>query len=148
MILIAKFCRGLVQIQIRELVKTDDTAAIVFWFSMTATLLSLLTLPFGWTWPGWQVAGLLILAGLGGGVAQILVTSSFRFAPASMLAPYDYTSMIFAILLGYVWFSEVPSWTMLAGALLVVVANAIVIWRERQLGRDPGKARAMAGPKG
>ena len=147
-ILIATFCRSLVQIQIRELVKTDHTAAIVFWFSMTATLLSLATLPFGWTWPGWEFVGLLILAGLGGGVAQIMVTSSFRFAPASMLAPYDYSSMLFAILLGYVWFAEVPTWTMLAGAALVVAANGVVIWRERQLGRDPGKARSMAGPKG
>ena len=147
-VLIATFCRSLVQIQIRELVKTDHTAAIVFWFSMTATLASLLTLPFGWTWPGWDVAGLLVLAGLGGGVAQILVTSSFRFAPASMLAPYDYASMLFAILVGYVWFSEIPTWTMLAGAALVVAGNGVVIWRERQLGRDPGRARSMSGPKG
>lgn len=147
-ILGATFCRSLVQIQIREMVKTEHTAAIVFWFSMTATLLSLCTLPFGWKWPGWQVAGLLILAGLGGGVAQILVTSSFRYAPASMLAPYDYSSMLFAIILGYIWFAEVPTWTMLAGAGLVVAANGVVIWRERQLGRDPGRARSMAGPKG
>jgi drug/metabolite transporter (DMT)-like permease len=148
LILTATLARSLVQIQIRELVKTEHTAAVVFWFSMTATCLSLLTLPFGWVWPSAETFALLVLAGLGGGVAQILVTSSFRFAPASLLAPYDYMSMLFAIALGYVWFGDLPTMLMLAGATLVVVGNAVVIWRERQLGLNRGKARQMSGPKG
>ncbi|MCR9127188.1 MAG: DMT family transporter [Rhodobacteraceae bacterium] len=147
LILAATLARSLVQIQVRRLVETEHTAAIVFYFSLTASALSLLTAPLGWVVPGPEVAALLILAGVLGGVAQILVTSSYRFAPASLLAPYDYASMIFAILIGYVWFSEVPTALMLSGAALVVAGNILVIWRERQLGLDRARARSVSDPK-
>jgi drug/metabolite transporter (DMT)-like permease len=147
LILIATMARSLIQIQIRRLVRTDHTAAIVFYFSLTASVLSLLTAPFGWVWPETGTVLLLIGAGLLGGLAQILVTSSFRFAPVSLLAPYDYSSMIFAIVIGYVWFSELPTGVMLIGAALVIVGNVVVIWRERQLGLERGKARVVADPK-
>lgn len=148
MILIATIARGLVQIHIRQLVQTEHTAAIVFYFSVTATALSLLTIPFGWVMPDWDILLLLISTGFIGGVAQILVTSSYRFSPASMLAPYDYASMLFAIAIGYVWFSELPTLVMLAGAALVVTGNILVIWRESRLGLKRGKARTMIDPKG
>ncbi len=147
MILVATLGRACVQIQVRQLVQTDTTAAIVFWFSMTATTLSLFTLPFGWVVPSGQTAALLIGAGLLGGVAQILVTSSFRYAPASMLAPYDYSTMLFAIVIGFVWFGELPTVLMLLGATLVIGGNVLVIWREHQLGLERGKARSLMDPK-
>ncbi|MVO16505.1 DMT family transporter [Parasedimentitalea huanghaiensis] len=148
LILIATIARAMVQIHIRQLVQTEHTAAIVFYFSITATGLSLLTLPFGWKVPSWDILLMLIASGFIGGVAQILVTSSYRFAAASMLAPYDYTSMLFAIVIGYVWFAELPTLVMLAGATLVIAGNAVVIWRESRLGVARGKARPMMDPKG
>lgn len=148
LILIATIARAMVQIHIRQLVQTEHTAAIVFYFSITATGLSLLTLPFGWQVPSWTVLSMLVASGFIGGVAQILVTSSYRFAPASMLAPYDYASMLFAIIIGYVWFAELPTLVMLAGATLVIASNGLVIWRESRLGLVRGKARPMIDPKG
>lgn len=148
LILIATIARAMVQIHIRQLVQTEHTAAIVFYFSITATGLSLLTLPFGWQVPSWDILLMLIASGFIGGVAQILVTSSYRFAAASMLAPYDYASMLFAIIIGYVWFAELPTLVMLAGATLVIAGNAVVIWRESRLGVARGKARPMMDPKG
>ena len=88
---------ALAQVFVRKLVKTESTAAIVFWFSLTATLLSLVTLPFGWVWPTPLEAALLVGAGLLGGVGQILLTSSYREADASLVAPFDYASMLFAL---------------------------------------------------
>ncbi|MEY8829103.1 DMT family transporter [Sedimentitalea sp. XS_ASV28] len=146
-IITATIARAFVQIHIRKLVQTEHTAAIVFYFSATASLISLMTLPFGWVVPERDTLGLLILAGLIGGVAQILVTSSYRFGPASMLAPYDYASMIFAILLGYFWFGELPTAVMLSGAALVIAGNVLVIWREHQLGLERARARAVTDPK-
>lgn len=148
LILAATMARALVQIHIRKMVQTENTAAIVFWFSATASVLSLLTLPFGWVVPDAGTLAVLVLIGLVGGVAQILVTSSYRFGPASMLAPIDYASMIFAILIGYVWFAELPTLVMLIGASLVIAGNILVIWRERQLGMERGKARMVTDPKG
>ena len=148
LVLGATLARGFVQIHIRRMVQSEHTAAIVFYFSLTASGLSLLTLPFGWVLPDVATLSMLIGAGLVGGVAQILVTSSYRFAPASMLAPYDYVSMLFAIVIGYFWFDEWPTLVMLSGAVLVIAGNALVIWRESRLGVQRGKAKPMIDPKG
>jgi len=147
LILMATMTRALVQIQIRKLVQTEHTAAIVFYFSVTASLLSLATLPFGWVVPSGETMMLLVLAGVLGGLAQIFVTSSYRFGAASMLAPVDYVSMLFAILIGYVWFGELPTLVMLIGASLVIAGNILVIWREHQLGLERSKARSVSDPK-
>ncbi|MEM8578825.1 MAG: DMT family transporter [Pseudomonadota bacterium] len=147
MILGAALLRSLVQIHIRSMVGTESTSAIVFWFSVTATLLSLLTLPFGWVWPSAVALALLIGAGLLGGIAQILVTSSYRYGAASMLAPFDYASLIFAAAIGYVVFGEGVTLQMAFGAALVVAGGALIIWRERQLGLERGKARQVTDPK-
>ncbi len=143
----ATLARGFVQIHIRQLVRVDHPAAVVFYFSVTASVLSATTIFFGWTMPNWEQAAILIAMGLIGGVAQILVTSSYRFGQASMLAPYDYTSMLFAIIIGYFWFDELPTISILIGAALVIAGNVVVIWREHQLGLERGKARSVSDPK-
>lgn len=147
-VLAATVGRGFVQIQVRRMVQSEHTAAIVFYFSITASVLSLMTLPFGWVMPPLHILGLMVLTGIIGAVAQILVTSSYRFGTASMLAPYDYSSMLFAIIMGYFLFDELPTLVMLTGAALVVAGNGLVLWRERQLGMQRGKTRGMMDPKG
>ena len=134
--------RAFVQIHIRTLVKTEHTAAIVFYFSLTSATLSLFTIPFGWVMPDPLTLLLLCLTGIIGGIAQILVTSAYRFGPASMLAPFDYASLIFAIGIGYFVFAELPTLVMLLGAGLVIAGNVLVLWRERQLGLINQRARA------
>ncbi len=146
-VLAATMARAFVQIHIRQLVQVDHPAAVVFYFSITATLLSALTALWGWATPTLEQTLILVVMGLIGGVAQILVTSSYRFGQASMLAPYDYTTMLFAIVIGYVWFDELPALVMLGGAALVIAGNVLVILRERQLGLDRGKARQATDPK-
>jgi len=147
LVLMATLMRSMVQIHVRRMVETEHTAAIVFYFSLTAAGLSLLTAPFGWVMPDIETIMVLVGAGFIGGIAQILITSSYRFGSASMLAPYDYSSMLFAVLIGYVWFDELPTLVMLAGAALVIAGGAVVIWRERQLGMDRSKARSVSDPK-
>ncbi len=139
---------ALAQVFVRKLVNTEKTPAIVFWFSVTATMLSLTTVPFGWVWPTRFEAALLVGAGLLGGVGQILLTSSYREADASLVAPFDYASMLFALLIGYLVFAEVPTWTMLGGASLVIAAGVLIIWRERQLGIQRARQRKSMTPQG
>jgi len=139
---------ALAQVFVRKLVDTEATATIVFWFSITATCLSLVTLPFGWVIPAPREAALLVGAGLLGGLGQILLTSSYRHAPASVVAPFEYVSMLFALGFGYFLFDEVPTATMLFGALLVVTAGILIIWRERQLGLERARQRKAMTPQG
>jgi drug/metabolite transporter (DMT)-like permease len=139
---------ALAQIYIRKLVQTEQTSAIVFYFSLTSTVLSLFTIPFGWVVPEVEAAIMLVLAGLLGGTAQIFLTSSYRYADASVIAPFDYASMLFALAIGYVFFDEVPTGQMLLGASLVIAAGIIIILRERALGLKRGQARALKTPQG
>lgn len=144
--------RALAQIHIRKMVETEKTSAIVFYFSVVSSLLGLITIPFGWVWPTTTETVLLISAGLIGGMAQIFLTSCYRYADASVVAPFDYAAMLLSLFIGYFFFKETPSATMLGGAALVIVAGLLIILRERQLGlmqqKTRQKARAGMTPQG
>ena len=139
---------ALAQVFVRKLVQTEDTAAIVFWFSITSAVLALCTLPWGWAMPSVGVAAMLIMAGLLGGLGQIFLTSSYRYADASLVAPFDYASMILALIIGYFVFDEVPTGTMLLGAGIVILAGVLIIWRERVLGLQRAQQRKAMGHVG
>ncbi|WP_246671200.1 DMT family transporter [Mesorhizobium sp. 8] len=135
-------------ILVRNLVHSERTATIVLWFSLMASVLSLLSIPFGWEALSPQQYGALIAAGFCGGLGQILMTSAYRHAEVSVVAPFEYTSMILAIVVGYFAFGDVPTPYMLVGGLIVVGAGIFIIWRERQLGLSRGAARRVVSPQG
>ena len=139
---------ALAQVFVRKLVQTEGTAAIVFWFSITSAVLALCTLPWGWAMPSVGVAAMLIMAGLLGGLGQIFLTSSYRYADASLVAPFDYASMILALIIGYFVFDEVPTGTMLLGAGIVILAGVLIIWREQVLGLQRAQQRKAMGHVG
>jgi drug/metabolite transporter (DMT)-like permease len=121
-------------VQTRRLTDTETTSSIVFYFSLSCALAGLATLPFGWVWPSGGQLAALIGAGLVGGTAHIVLTESYRYAPASMVAPFDYTTMVWAFVLGYWMFGEVPTVYVYIGSAIVAASGLFVIWRERQLG--------------
>ncbi|RWP15302.1 DMT family transporter [Mesorhizobium sp.] len=133
---------------VRNLVQSEPTATIVLWFSATASLLALLSLPFGWQALTPAQAGLLIAAGFCGGLAQILMTAAYRHAEASVVAPFEYTSMLLGIVVGYLAFGDVPTVHMLIGGVIVVAAGIFIIWRERQLGLERARTRQATPPQG
>ncbi len=147
-VLIGAACAAFAQITIRKLAQTEHPAAIAFYFSVTATVLSLLTAPFGWVWPEEWLAAQLVLAGVIGGTAQIFLTLSYRYGDASVVAPFDYASMLFALALGYFVFNEVPTVSMLIGAAMIAAAGIAIILREHHLGLKRSRAMAARTPQG
>lgn len=139
---------ALAQVFLRRLVTAEPTAAIVFYFSITASILSLATLPFGWAVPTPLEAATLIAAGVLGGIGQILLTESYRHADVSVIAPFEYVSMVLALILGYLVFEDVPTSTMLIGAALIVSAGLAIIFREHRLGLERARARRVITPQG
>lgn len=150
-------------IQTRRLVGSEQTGAIVFYFSLTTTIMGALALTLAALWrPDWPLAeamiaqrwvapdwsGFVWLACIGvlGGFGQIFMTQSYRFADASIIACFDYTAMIFAATLSLAVFGVVPSGRILLGAAIVTAAGLFVILRERRLGVISRKARE-AGPQ-
>jgi drug/metabolite transporter (DMT)-like permease len=142
--IVGAFCNAGSVIQTRRLTQTETTSSIVFYFSLVCALAGLATLPLGWVKPNWPELLALIAVGLCGGVAHILLTESYRWAPASLVAPFDYTAMVWAFLLGYFFFHELPGVFVLAGAIIIAGAGLFVIWRERRLGLQ--RRREAEGP--
>src|SRR6202044_3165687 len=114
-------------IQTRRLTKSETTSSIVFYFSLICALSGLVTLPFGWLAPTGDEFLALIGTGILGGLAHIIMTESYRYASASVVAPFDYTSMIWALLLGYVIFGERPTTMIVLGSAIIAAAGLFVI---------------------
>src|SRR5690242_4691079 len=131
-------------IQTRAMTKTETTSSIVLYFSLICAIVGLCTWPFGWITPSLGELAALITIGICGGLAHILLTESYRLAQASLIAPFDYTSMLWALILGFMVFGEVPGALVFVGAAIIAAAGLFVIWRERQLGLQ--RARAAEGP--
>nr|WP_321457378.1 DMT family transporter [uncultured Cohaesibacter sp.] len=149
----AAFLGAMAMIFVRKLCETERTATIVTWFHGAGTILSLISIPVGMIWTDWawvmpdaKTLGLLILVGLAGGVGQILMTQSYRYADASTIAPFDYVSMLWAVMFGYLLFNDVPLPEVLIGSVVVIGAGIFVIFREHALGLDRTKARRASTP--
>jgi drug/metabolite transporter (DMT)-like permease len=129
------FTAGGATIQIRRLTTTESTSAIVIFMTLMVMIVSLVSVPFGWLMPAsWGDLAVLIGIGISGGLGQIFFTDSYRHAPASFLAPFDYSAMLWAFALGYWLFGEVPTIYVMIGAVIVAGAGIFVILRERYLG--------------
>lgn len=149
MTLVGAFLVAAAMTQVRSMTSTETTASLVFSFQLIAAFVGLLMLPWTWLWPSPGDALALLGIGVFGGIAQILLTDSYRHAPASVVAPFSYTAMIWAVVLGYFMFGELPTAIVLAGAAIVVAAGLFVIFRERALGINRQKEReAQAPPAG
>src|SRR6188508_941272 len=142
--IVSAFCNAGTVIQTRRLTQSETTSSIVFYFSLVCAIAGALTLPFAWHSPTLRELAALIALGVLGGFAHILLTESYRYAAASVVAPFDYTSMLWALLLGYWLFGELPDTLVYVGATIVAAAGLYVIWRERQLGLQ--RAREAEGP--
>ncbi|MEO3434340.1 DMT family transporter [Inquilinus sp. CAU 1745] len=139
------FFTALAQIAIRRMSGTEPSIAIVFYFTLTCTIFGALTLPFDHVIPtGWDIL-LLVMIGLLGGFAQVVMTSSYRHAPVATLAPFDYVTMLWALLIGYFVFAELPRPLVLAGAAVVMSSGIFILWREHRLGIERARVRRAGG---
>jgi drug/metabolite transporter (DMT)-like permease len=115
---------------VRNLSSTEASTTITLWQSLLMTAFAGVVLPFVWVTPTWWELGLLILVGLLGGAAQVMLTEAWASAEVSALAPYSYSSLLWAILFGWIAFGDVPGLATVAGALLIVIASLYILHRE------------------
>tara|TARA_A100001035_G_C27728702_1_gene475695 strand:+ start:18 stop:863 length:846 start_codon:yes stop_codon:yes gene_type:complete len=126
------FCLGLsyVAITIRQLSSTEPVWLISFYFSLSITLLSFLTISQGWVMPSLNHFILLSLVGLFGGVANLWLSQSYKFSEVSLVTPLKYLALLFAIIFGYFIWGEIPTFKTLFGAFLVIISTLIIFKRE------------------
>ena len=126
------FCLGLsyVAITIRQLSSTEPVWLISFYFSLSITLLSFLTIPQGWIMPNFNHLVLLCLVGIFGGVANLWLSQSYKYSEVSLVTPLKYLALVFAIIFGYFIWGEIPTIKTLIGAFLVIISTLIIFRRE------------------
>jgi drug/metabolite transporter (DMT)-like permease len=130
---------ALALIAMRKLGATERAPTTVFYFTLACTVLSGLAQPFVWKTPDLPDLALLICVGLLGGSAQLLMTQALRIAPAAVVAPFDYTALVFSIGYGFAFWGEVPDLLLLVGAAIVVASGLYILHRET-LRKHQGKA--------
>lgn len=127
---------AIVNITLRQIGRTEGTQTIVLWFSLLSLLVLGALMPFhaqvhdGRTW--------LILLALGGfgGIGQLFLTSSLRFAPVPVIVPFDYFQLLWSVLLGWLIFTDQPAATTWIGAAVIAASGLYTIYREHKLGRE------------
>ncbi|MEP3298300.1 MAG: DMT family transporter [Pseudoruegeria sp.] len=134
--LIAAISASLAHVQVKYLSRTETTGAIVFYFSLTSLCLSMLTAPFGWVFPTAKEFILLMIGSIAGSAGQLLLTASFRYGDASLLSPFTYSSMLWAIVLGFFVFGDLPTVQTLIGAAIVIAAGLAILWREQKMAQN------------
>jgi drug/metabolite transporter (DMT)-like permease len=151
-LLAATAVMALTRIWTRILTRTDGPHAIAFWLLLAHVPVGLLGLPFPFLWPAGGPPPLLpsllgiaaLLAfGLANAVAQMLFARGFALAPIQAIAPFEYTPLLWGIGLGFLIWGEVPAWTTLGGAAIVIGAGLYNLHRERV--RRAAERRAGAG---
>ena len=119
-----------VAITIRQLSTTEPVWLISFYFSLSITLLSFLTIPQGWVMPSLNHLILLSLIGIFGGVANLWLSQSYKYSEVSLVTPLKYLALVFAIIFGYFIWGEVPTIKTLMGSFLVIISTLIIFRRE------------------
>lgn len=131
-------CIGVTTIYVRKLTRTETTEAIVLYFTLTTTACAAVALPFVWVTPGPLDLALLIAIGLLGGTAQIFRTKASKLADIAILAPFSYTALLWAMLLGWLIWDELPDGYTVLGASIVAASGIYIVFRETRLGHRRG----------
>ena len=130
--LLAALGTAVVVITLRQIGETESATATVFWFNIAGVIVTAIPMPFVARAHEADVWLALVLAGAFGGVAQIMMTAAVRYAPVSVLAPFDYLQLVWATLWGIVLFGIAPTANGAVGGVLIAAAGCYVVWRERR----------------
>ncbi len=140
------FCYALSMICVRRLSRTDSDQTTIMCYSIASITVSGLIIsgneiagqPLGtaWIWPTFTDWLWLAAIGLTGGFGQILMTRAWRLAPAAVLAPFDYVSIVFALSYGWLFWREVPTVWLWLGLPLIIGSGLYMLHRERVRARQ------------
>lgn len=115
---------------IRQMSATERSEAIVFYFMSACAVAGLVVMTFDHVPLSWTQVFWLVSCGIFGGLGQVLMTYSYRYGEPSLLAPFDYTAMVWAMLLGWFVLGERPEAMVLLGAGVVIASGLLIAWRE------------------
>jgi len=127
---------GVTTITIRQIGRTESTQTTVLWFSLLSVLAVGGLMPVYAEFHDARTWAILAALGGFGGVAQLMLTASLRYAPVSVVTPFDYTQLLWAVLLGWTIFGNAPPSSTWAGAAIIILSGLYTLYREHKLGRE------------
>lgn len=119
----------------RILSRTETSTAITLYPQLAVLVVSVLLVAPFWQPLTWPVFGVMVITGVTAGIAHLCLTYAFKYAPPTVLAPFDYTGLFWATLFGYFIFGQAPDAVTWTGAALIVLAGLVVIYREAMAAR-------------
>ena len=125
----------------RKLTREMTTSAIMFWSSLGAALAVLMLMPFQWKTPGPADLGTFLFMGLIGTLGMSLITQGYRYAPAAVIAPFDYSALLWAVILGWLIWNDVPAPHVWLGAALLIASGLYILHRETKRPDTPNGTR-------
>ena len=114
------------ELVLRQAMARETAVSTLFYANLAVTIIAAFTFPLGWVAMDWREYGLLALAAFGFGLGIYSMTESLRFAAASVVAPYKYSAIVWALILGYLFWGEMPT-PMLWGGTALIIASGIAI---------------------
>jgi drug/metabolite transporter (DMT)-like permease len=126
---------ALVVVCIKRLSTTEPTKVIMFYYAFWNAIFALIPSVFIWVWPTWPEFAMLCLLGFLGISGQGLITKGLTLGDASALAPLDYSRIVYAAVIGFVLFGELPGLWSVAGMSLIVAASIYLVLSEKRRAR-------------
>ncbi len=134
--LIASLFLSMAVIVLKKILLTNNNILSVWVFTVLCTIISLFFYNENWVWPNNLDMSFMVASGILGFIAQICLTKSFQLADASILAPIDFSSVIWSFSLGYIFFGELISSDVLIGGLIIITSVGYIFYRERVLQKE------------
>ena len=135
---------ALLMITTRAFKRSESIAALMLYPQLGMSFIGILAVPFVWVTPSLADLGLFAVAGMFGSVGVMCITQAFRLAPAAVVTPFEYSALLWATLLGFLLWGDLPDPVTLAGAAIVVACGLYIIYRETATtGRAPEQVTSM-----
>jgi drug/metabolite transporter (DMT)-like permease len=135
---------GTVTVAVRGMTATESTATLLMWQMVTMAVLHTLLLLFGFRFPTYMDAAMLVLGGVANAAGQFFWTKALVLAPATAVSPFYYLMLVWALVIGYVVWGDVPTAALLVGSGIVVGCGLFLIWHEARSRRRPQSTATAA----
>ena len=129
-------------VSVRVLSKTDSNTSVVFWSMLIMTVVSTLLGLSEWQAIRAEHYGVIVATGALGALAVHLLTVAYRSAPASMIAPFEYSALLWGVAIDWLAWDTLPGTRVYIGGSIVVMSGLYVIWRENRLSAQPSRSPA------
>jgi drug/metabolite transporter (DMT)-like permease len=142
----AALCYAIAMIIGRRMTREMNTSAIMFWPGLVAVAFTLTLMPTDWKTPGLADATLFIFMGVIGTLGMSLITQGYRYAPAAVIAPFDYSVLIWGVIFGWLIWHDVPGANVWVGSAILIASGLYILHRETR--GKPRPVQPVAGPLG